>query len=123
MLKTLLPKTRNAFNGIFGGGFRSNFETADDIQKPRRGEALYFDRFADELPYAQMDDSDRLCTLMAPDQRKFEGLGYVIEVTPQTGASKEMAKNLELLFGQGAPEGTGMQVTLFGGRTLATEKS
>lgn len=114
MLKTLLPKTRNAFNGIFGGGFRSNFETADDIQKPRRGEALYFDRFADELPYAQMDDSDRLCTLMAPDQRKFEGLGYVIEVTPQTGASKEMAKNLELLFGQGAPEGTGIQVTLFG---------
>lgn len=38
----------------------------------------------------------------------------MIEVTPQTGTSLNMAKSLEHMIGSILPDGTGVQVSLFG---------
>lgn len=93
--------------------FESNYTRADTIGRCRHTSVLLIDRFAHELPYAHFDDSDGLCAVCAPDG-SFEGIGYVIEIHPQTGANDMMAKSLEEMFGSVLEEGTGVQVSLFG---------
>lgn len=93
--------------------FVSNFKASDKTTPQRRKSALLIDRFSRELPYAHFSDEDGLCAIEAPDGT-YEGLGYVIELRPQTGASANMAKSLEQLFGSTLPEGSGIQVSLFG---------
>lgn len=94
--------------------FESNFSLQSGCGRTRRGEPLHIDRFADELPYAQFEEADGLCAVAAPSGAGWEGLGYVIEIEPQTGTSEIMAKNLEQLIASDLPEGSGIQVTLFG---------
>lgn len=92
---------------------KPNFKAHPGATPTRRKAPLRIDRFADELPYAQFEESDKLCVIAAPDG-SFEGLGFVIEVTPQTGTSLNMAKSLEHMIGSILPDGTGVQVSLFG---------
>jgi len=92
---------------------KPNFKAHPGATPTRRKAPLRIDRFADELPYAQLEESDKLCVIAAPDG-SFEGLGFVIEVTPQTGTSLNMAKSLEHMIGSILPDGTGVQVSLFG---------
>ena len=93
--------------------FESNYTRADTIGHCRRNSSMLIDQFAQELPYAHFDDSDGLCAVCAPDG-SFEGIGYVIEIHPQTGANDMMAKSLEEMFGSVLEEGAGVQVSLFG---------
>ena len=113
MSQTLKNLAGWVFGKISPPRLESNFKISDLASRPRRREKLRIDRFSDELPYAHFDDSEGLCTLSAPDG-SFEGLGFVIEIAPQTGATEIMAKSLEQLFGQSLPDGAGVQVTLFG---------
>ena len=92
---------------------KTDFKAHPGSTPTRRKAPLRIDRFADELPYAQFEESDKLCVIAAPDG-SFEGLGFVIEVTPQTGTSLNMAKSLEHMIGSILPDGTGVQVSLFG---------
>lgn len=91
---------------------KPNFKAHPGATPTRRKAPLRIDRFADELPYAQFEESDKLCVIAAPDG-SFEGLGFVIEVTPQTGTSLNMAKSLEHMIGSILPDGTGVQVESF----------
>ena len=92
---------------------KPNFKVHPGATPTRRKAPLRIDRFADELPYAQFEESDKLCAVAGPDGT-FEGIGFVIEVTPQTGTSLNMAKSLEHMIGSILPDGTGVQVSLFG---------
>ena len=93
--------------------FASNFRSSPRATPVRRSHSLLIDRFSRELPYAHFDETDGLCAIEAPDG-SWEGLGYVIELHPQTGTGPNMAKSLEQLFGSTLPEGSGVQVSLFG---------
>lgn len=93
--------------------FESNFRQSPETMPNRRNAKMRIDRFADELPYAHFDEEDNLCAIEAPDG-SYEGLSFVIELHPQTGANPTMAKSFEQVFGHGLPEGTGVQVSLFG---------
>lgn len=93
--------------------FASNFRSSPRATPVRHGHTLLIDRFSRELPYAHFDETDGLCAIEAPDG-SWEGLGYVIELHPQTGTGPNMAKSLEQLFGSTLPEGSGVQLSLFG---------
>lgn len=72
------------------------------------------DRFSDYLPYTAWDPDYELFILESDKPGKVEGLGFCLEMQPQTGASKEMAQFMENIFTSGAPVGTGFQVSLYG---------
>ena len=69
------------------------------------------DRFGSILPYGY-EIEEGLFSIAAPDG-SLEAVGYVLEVTPQTGASPEMAKHLETIFASDLPTGCGLQVSVF----------
>ena len=69
------------------------------------------DRFGSILPYGY-EVEDGLFSIDTPEGT-LEGVGYVLEITPQTGATPEMAKHLESIFAADLPTGTGLQVTVF----------
>jgi conjugal transfer ATP-binding protein TraC len=100
------------------GTVTPNFENDSKESAPRLGAPCSFDRFSSFLPYAHMG-ADNLCAITTPDERGFEGLGFVFEVRPQTGTTPFMAGTLLRLFGEDAPKGTGVQATLFGSPFVA----
>lgn len=110
--RTVAQKILSSMKGLMGG-FTSNLLVDDYTKLPRTGTAPVLDRLGSLLPYAEYGD-DGLCAIATPDFGKYEGLGYVIEFTPQTGVSPLMAKSLMQLFGQDTPAGTGIQVSLYG---------
>ncbi len=63
-------------------------------------------QFGTYLPYRAFDDSHDFFVLK-------HGLGFVLEVTPQTGASQTEEKLLESIM-SGWPTGTSIQIQLFG---------
>lgn len=69
------------------------------------------DRLGALLPYGH-EITEGLFTLMHPRRPTVEGLGYVLEIAPQTGATPEMARHLTGLFAAELPTGTGLQVSL-----------
>lgn len=108
-----------SFAAIFGRG-QSNFEEAqDDLATPRSKDGqLPFNRFASLLPYTAYDEEHRLFVIESTEPGKPEGLGFVLEVQPQIGASQEMANFMVNLFSSGAPPGTGFQVQMYGSPML-----
>ncbi len=70
----------------------------DSEMEPRTGSPMLIDRFSNLLPYAHFSEEDNLCAIAAPNFNSFEGLGYVIEIVPQTGCTPVMAKSLKHLF-------------------------
>lgn len=110
---SLLKKLKDKFTAKFGSSFVSNLSLKDSEMEPRTGSPILIDRFSNLLPYAHFSEEDNLCAIAAPNFNSFEGLGYVIEVIPQTGCTPVMAKSLQHLFGQGIPENTGIQFCLY----------
>lgn len=77
----------------------------------RENREALIDRFGSILPYGYEVESG-LFSIDAPNGT-LEGVGYVLEITPQTGATPEMAKHLESIFAADLPTGCGLQVTVF----------
>lgn len=86
----------------------------EDIALPRTGAPQYYDRMADWLPWVVYDKETGLFWIEGKKPGSYEGVGFCIEVAPQTGASETMANVLAGLTRLAAPAGTGLQVTLLG---------
>lgn len=94
-------------------------ETDMDFVTPRRDDsALPFNRFASFLPYTAATEEDRLFLIEGAEPGKPEGWGFVLEIAPQIGASREMSDFLVNLWTTGAPAGTGFQVQIYGSPKL-----
>lgn len=77
-----------------------------------RGKGFVIDRLGSLLPYGHEVEAG-LFTIMDDKCLAIESIGYTLEVTPQTGATPEMASQLTSLFSTDLPTATGIQVTLF----------
>ena len=77
-----------------------------------RGKGFVIDRLGSLLPYGHEVEAG-LFTIMDDKHLAIESIGYTLEVTPQTGATAEMASQLTSLFSTDLPTSTGIQVTLF----------
>ena len=77
-----------------------------------RGSATVVDRLGSLLPYGH-EVEPGLFTIFDEKKMSVESIGYTLELTPQTGATLEMASQLASLFSPDLPTGTGIQVTLF----------
>lgn len=102
--------------GAFGEFFRNFFKDGSGkeyvpsaIEYPSARPT--FDRLADVLPYSGWDNDYGLFLLDGEEHDACEGVGFVLEMYPQTGASRDMAELLETLFTY-MPTGTGVQWTL-----------
>jgi conjugal transfer ATP-binding protein TraC len=94
------------FGEIFGG-------ISDQLNRAKRIRApgIDFNEFsatqlASWLPYSSYKEDDNLFV-------NLDSLGFVLEISPQTGATEEMAQILVSLF-TSCPKNSGIQVTLFG---------
>lgn len=96
-----------------GAGVAANVMYAAPDLRAARGSPPLFDRFADLLPYTGYEPASNLFFLEADEAGKFEGIGYVLEITPQIGASSEMAATCLNLLSGAVPAGTGLQCTIF----------
>lgn len=91
---------------------KTNFFVDDADLSVTRGKGVVVDRLGSLLPYGHEIESG-LFTIMDEKHLAVESVGYTLEVTPQTGATPEMADQLTALFSTDLPTGTGIQVTLF----------
>jgi conjugal transfer ATP-binding protein TraC len=93
----------------------ANAQLADqDISLPRTGDPQFFDRMADWIPWVVFDEKTGLFWIEGKKPGTYEGVGFCMELTPQTGASETMANVLAGLTRLAAPASTGVQVTLLG---------
>lgn len=83
--------------------------TPSPIASPSR--EANFDRFSDMLPYLAWIPERRLFVLEGAVQQKVDGIGFCLEMTPQTGATPDMADLLTTLFNY-LPKGSGIQWSL-----------
>lgn len=104
----------DSLRGVFSLPHPNVEEHEPDLVGSRRGHGVMFDRFADTLPYLTYDPQTQLFALAGAKPGEFEGVGYVIEITPQVGANQQMAEYLVNLICGTFPTGTGIQSTLFG---------
>lgn len=91
---------------------KSNLTVDDEDLLVSRGKGYVVDRISSLLPYGY-ELEPGLFTIMDEKHMAVESIGYTLEVTPQTGATPEMASQLTSLFSSDLPTGTGIQVTLF----------
>ncbi|HXF47084.1 MAG TPA: type IV secretion system protein TraC [Burkholderiaceae bacterium] len=71
------------------------------------------DRFGGVLPYLSFDAESQLFALEGATPGLAEAVGYVLEVSPQSGVSEEMAVALASAIGSALPAGSGVQMTMF----------
>lgn len=83
--------------------------TPTPIANPSR-EANY-DRFSEMLPYLAWIPERRLFVLEGSVPQKVDGIGFCLEMTPQTGATPDMADLLTTIFNY-LPKGSGVQWSL-----------
>lgn len=105
----------NALKEQFTPG-ESNFnEKGDDYAFARDSakKSPTIDRFSDYLPYTAWDPDYNLIVVESDKPGKIEGMGFCLELAPQTGATQEMAEFMTNLFTMGAPVGTGIQISLY----------
>ncbi|MDI9335454.1 MAG: type IV secretion system protein TraC [Gammaproteobacteria bacterium] len=82
--------------------------------EPRKNHrALPFQQLVPFLPYTAFDPIHELYTLETLQAGKQEGLGFVLELRPQLGASIEMAQFMLNLFSFNCPKKTSLQIHLF----------
>lgn len=115
MLNNIAAFVKEAFTG----GVK---ERDDYIPTPVRilQELINQPRLAGLMPYnAYMPDEQMFIIDQGGynDDKKTEGLGFCLEITPQTGANQEMSRVLTSLY-SACPAGTGVQFHLFGSPTL-----
>lgn len=90
----------------------SNLVADDKSLLLPRGSRTVIDRLASLLPYGH-EVEEGLFTIMDEKHLMVESVGFTLELTPQTGATPEMATQLSSLFSPDLPAGSGIQVTLF----------
>ena len=99
---------KNFFKTILKEGGVEHY-TPSPIANPSR-EANY-DRFSDMLPYLAWIPERRLFVLEGDVPQKVDGIGFCLEMTPQTGATPDMADLLTTIFTY-LPKGSGVQWSL-----------
>lgn len=92
----------------------SNVRSAAGLFTTRRGEAAMVDRFGEVLPYADFDKTSNLFLLDSGEPGKYEGLGYVLEVSPQIGADEQLMNGMLDIVAANSPPKTGIQISLLG---------
>ena len=75
---------------------QSNLDDQTGISAYERGQAAVFDRMSSLLPYGYEIDPG-LFTIDNATGTDLEGIGYVLELIPQTGATPAMAEHLTAL--------------------------
>lgn len=106
-------KFSHSFKKIFSPEvLKSNLLVEDPDLLVARGKGFVIDRLGSLLPYGHEVEAG-LFTIMDDKRLAIESIGYTLEVTPQTGATPEMASQLTSLFSTDLPTATGIQVTLF----------
>jgi len=101
-----------AFKSFFKNVFRADDEehyTPTPIVNPTRDGN--YTKFADLLPYLAWIPERRLFVLEGDVPQKVDGIGFCIEMAPQTGATPDMADLLTTIFTY-LPEGSGVQWSL-----------
>lgn len=83
--------------------------TPSPVATPSR--EVSFTRFADLLPYLGWIPERRLFILEGDVPQKVDGIGFCLEMMPQTGATPDMADLLTTIFTY-LPTGSGVQWTL-----------
>ncbi len=83
--------------------------TPTPIANPSR--QANFTKFAELLPYLAWIPEQRLFVLEGETPQKVEGIGFCLEMIPQTGATPDMADLMTTIFNY-LPKGTGVQWTL-----------
>lgn len=97
-----------------------NFVQADgDMSIPRQSDDVHVnDSLGSLFPYGPYDDDQKLFVITGNKPEQVEGIGFVIEINPQIGASAEMAEALAEILGKTAETGVGIQVSGFGSPDL-----
>jgi conjugal transfer ATP-binding protein TraC len=110
-----MPGLMDGLKGLFKAAEPNFVEEGEDFASVRDSSIKVptIDRFSNYLPYTAYDPDTQLFIIESDKPGKIEGIGFCIEVSPQTGASPEMAEFLTNLFTSGAPAGTGMQFSIF----------
>lgn len=98
---------RSLFDNI-----QSNVDDQTGSSSYERGQAAVLDRMSSLLPYGY-EIEPGLFTIENATGTDLEGIGYVLEFIPQTGATPAMAEHLTAIFAPDLPAGTGLQVSLF----------
>ena len=98
--------------GVFADADREASTFADPSPFPQ------YDSLADWLPYGAWMEVERLFLIERPGDaknpgQKIEAVGFVLDLTPQTGADQQMTQVLTSMF-VGPPEGTSIQFQMFG---------
>lgn len=106
-------KFTRSFKKLFSPeALKSNLLVEEPDLLVARGKGVVIDRLGSLLPYGHEVEAG-LFTIMDDKHLAIESIGYTLEVTPQTGATVEMASQLTSLFSTDLPTSTGIQVTLF----------
>jgi len=94
-------------------------ENPADCVRPRLDKPVRaFSRLGQLLPYESWDPQTGLFFIAGTKPYTVESVGFALELSPQIGASPEMADYLASLFQTGAPPGTGVSVHLVGSPDL-----
>ena len=99
---------KDFLKGLFKDSATDHY-TAAPIAKPQR--SFEVARFSDLLPYLAWMPAERLFVLEGATPGKVEGIGFCIEMRPQTGATPDMADLLTTMFTY-MPKGAGIQFSL-----------
>jgi conjugal transfer ATP-binding protein TraC len=128
MLEALIDRINSLAKGTFGASRKQDASSQadaeqaadggapspDEFARPRSESQLPFTRMADWLPYNVFDAQRDLFYIAAIEPDSVESVGFCLEVSPQIGASQEMAEFLCGLFTSGAPVGTGISLHILG---------
>jgi conjugal transfer ATP-binding protein TraC len=79
----------------------------------RAGRVRPANSFSEQLPYTTWRASQAAFYLEGARPGSVDGIGFVLELCPQTGATEQMAAILASLF-TACPKGAGLQISLFG---------
>lgn len=114
MLKSLLSSFKSVLTPS-----TPNFVEDDNASPARTGsEEHVHDRFGPIFPFSAYDDKYQIFQVDGATPNDIEGLGFVIELTPQIGASVEMSNALAAMLTRTVEPGAGWQVSVFGSPDL-----
>ena len=91
---------------------QSNVDDQTGLPPYERGQAAVLDRMSNLLPYGY-EIEPGLFTIENATGTDLEGIGYVLELIPQTGATPAMAEHLTALFAPDVRAGVVLQLSLF----------
>ena len=99
---------KSFFKNILKEGGEEHYEPSP-IANPSR--EVNYTKFSDLLPYCGWIEKRRLFILEGDVPQKCDGIGFCLEMTPQTGATPDMADLLTTIFTY-LPKGAGVQWSL-----------